>query len=54
MDEPVCAHCGTPMDLYDTVKLVSDLQGRFRCSVGDCGVCGGRCLERATVLLPAA
>lgn len=42
------------MELYDTVRLVTDVQGRFRCGVIACSVCGGRCLERRTALLPAA
>jgi hypothetical protein len=54
MDEHICPHCGTAMELYGTLKLVTDVQNRFRCMGVACVICGGRCLERATTLLPAA
>jgi heterodisulfide reductase subunit A-like polyferredoxin len=54
MDEHICPHCGTAMQLYGSLKLVTDVQDRFRCTGVSCGICGGRCLERATTLRPAA
>jgi hypothetical protein len=54
MEEHICPHCGIAMELYGTLKLVTDVQTRFRCTATACAVCGGRCLQRATAVLPAA